>query len=99
MKVNLEIDCSPEEARRFLGLPDVAKANDVYIEALIKTMKGEGSLDQLGNYVKQMAPMGEIGMKFFQQLVQQGAGAAMTGFASGSGFKSGGASKGERPDD
>ena len=36
MKVNVEIDCSPEEARRFLGLPDVAKANDVYVEAVAK---------------------------------------------------------------
>ena len=99
MKVNLEIDCSPEEARRFLGLPDVSKANDVYIEALVKTMKGEGSLDQLNNYVKQMAPMGEIGLKFFQQLVQQGAGAAMSNFASGSGRKSGGPNKGVRPED
>jgi hypothetical protein len=23
MKVNIEIDCTPEEARRFMGLPDV----------------------------------------------------------------------------
>lgn len=23
MKINLEIDCTPEEARRFLGLPDL----------------------------------------------------------------------------
>ena len=26
MKINVEIDCSPEEARRFMGLPDVEKA-------------------------------------------------------------------------
>ena len=24
MKVTIEVDCTPEEARRFLGLPDVA---------------------------------------------------------------------------
>ena len=27
MKINVESDCTPEEARTFLGLPDVAKAN------------------------------------------------------------------------
>ena len=27
MKVNVEVDCSPEEARKFMGLPDVEKAN------------------------------------------------------------------------
>ncbi len=32
MKVNVEVECSPEEARRFLGLPDVTRANDVYVD-------------------------------------------------------------------
>ena len=40
MKVNVEIDCSPEEARRFLGLPDVSKAQEVYVDAISKAMKG-----------------------------------------------------------
>jgi hypothetical protein len=40
MKVQVEIDCTPEEARRFLGLPDVSKANDVYIDAIAKAMQG-----------------------------------------------------------
>jgi hypothetical protein len=25
MKVHVEIDCTPEEARRFMGLPDVTR--------------------------------------------------------------------------
>jgi hypothetical protein len=83
MKVNFEIECTPEEARRFLGLPDVAKANDAYVEAVAKAMKGESSLEQLNNYAKQLAPMGEIGLKMFQQLFEQGAGAALAGFKSG----------------
>ncbi|WP_371917856.1 DUF6489 family protein, partial [Pseudomonas sp. FW306-02-F08-AA] len=24
MKINVEVDCTPEEARRFMGLPDLA---------------------------------------------------------------------------
>ena len=28
MKMTVEVDCSPEEARRFLGLPDVSALND-----------------------------------------------------------------------
>ncbi|MGQ4827435.1 DUF6489 family protein, partial [Enterococcus faecalis] len=47
MKVHVEIECSPEEARRFLGLPDVSKAQDVYVEAVANAMKGVSSLDQL----------------------------------------------------
>ncbi|WP_028640784.1 DUF6489 family protein [Novosphingobium acidiphilum] len=75
MKVNVEVDCTPDEARRFLGLPDVAKAQEAYVDAVVKAMKGENSLDQLNGYVRQLAPMGEIGLKLFQQFVEQGSGA------------------------
>ena len=72
MKVNVEIDCTPEEARRFLGLPDVTKANDVYVDAVAKAMKGVGNIDQLQAMAKQVAPMGEIGLKMFQQFMEGG---------------------------
>jgi hypothetical protein len=81
MKVNVEVECTPEEARRFLGLPDVSKANDVYVDAVAKAMQGVTSVEQLQGYVKQLAPMGEMGLKMFQQIMQQGAGAAMSGFS------------------
>lgn len=73
MKVNVEIDCTPEEARRFLGLPDVSKANEVYVEAVAKAMQG-GSFDQLQEYAKQIAPMGQLGMQLFQQFLDGGLG-------------------------
>ena len=72
MKVNVEIDCTPEEARRFLGLPDVSKANEAYVEAMTKAIKGVGSVEQLQEMAKQIAPMGEMGMKLFQQFLQSG---------------------------
>jgi hypothetical protein len=34
----------------------------------------------LQGFAKQIAPMGEMGLKLFQQFVEQGAGAAMAGF-------------------
>lgn len=75
MKVNVEVECSPEEARRFLGLPDVSKANEVYVEAVAKAMQG-GSFDQLQDYAKQLAPMGEMGLQLFQQFLGSGVGQA-----------------------
>jgi hypothetical protein len=36
VKVRLEVDCSPQEARTFLGLPDVTGLND----HLVQEMKG-----------------------------------------------------------
>ena len=79
MKVNVEFDCTPEEARRLLGLPDVSKANEAYSEAAAKLMKGAGSFDQLQDMAKQIAPMGEMGLKMFQNLMASGASMAMGG--------------------
>ena len=73
MKVNVEVDCTPEEARRFMGLPDVSKANDVYVDAISKAMKGVSSVDQLQDMAKNLAPMGQVGMKLFQQFIEGGA--------------------------
>lgn len=78
MKVNVEVECSPEEARRFLGLPDVTRANDVYVDAITKAMQGVGSVDQMQDMAKQMAPMGQFGLKLFQQLLEGGAAMAMS---------------------
>ena len=72
MNINVSVDCTPEEARRFLGLPDVTKANEVYVDALTKAMQGVGSLDQLQTVAKQIAPMGEFGLKLFQQFMDGG---------------------------
>lgn len=79
MKVNVEVECSPEEARRFLGLPDVSKANAAYVDAIASAMQGVGNVDQLQELAKQMAPMGQMGMKLFQQILEGGAAMAMTG--------------------
>lgn len=75
MKVNFEIDCTPEEARRFLGLPDVSKANEVYVDAVAKAMQGASGIEQLDQLSKQIAPMGEMGLKLFQQFIEGGLGA------------------------
>ena len=74
MKVNVEVDCTPEEGRRFLGLPDVSKANEVYVDAMAKAMQGVGSLEQLQEYAKQIAPMGQMGMQMIQQFLEGGLG-------------------------
>ncbi|MDC0887091.1 DUF6489 family protein [Altererythrobacter sp.] len=70
MKVHVEIDCTPEEARSFMGLPDVSKANTVYVDTMAKAMKGVSSPDQLQEIAKNMAPMGQMGLKLFQNFVE-----------------------------
>jgi hypothetical protein len=40
MKVTVEIDCTPDEARRFLGLPDVAPMQDAVLAKLQERILG-----------------------------------------------------------
>jgi hypothetical protein len=82
MKVHVEIDCTPEEARTFLGLPDVSKANSVYVDMVSKAMKGAGSVEQIQDFARGIAPMGQMGMKLFQQFMESGA-----AFSGGAGKK------------
>lgn len=77
MKINIEIECTPEEARDFMGLPDLTKPNGVYAESMAKAMKGISNPDQLKEYAEQLAPMGQVGLKLFQSFVE-GAGAKST---------------------
>lgn len=77
VNINVSVDCTPEEARRFLGLPDVTKANEIYVDALANAMQGVGSFDQLQEMAKSIAPMGQFGLKLFQQMMESGA--AMSG--------------------
>ena len=79
MKMNIEIDCSPEEARTLLGLPDVTEANAAYVANISKLMNGAPNLDSLQELGKSIAPMGQMGLQLFQQLIETGAKAAFSG--------------------
>lgn len=39
MKINIEIDCTPEEVRTFMGLPDVKPMQDAMLEDLQTRMQ------------------------------------------------------------
>lgn len=69
MKMNLEVELSPEELRRLLGLPDVAPVNDMLVERLRDQMeKGlDGTL--LRNLVQSMIKGGTQGIEVYQSLL------------------------------
>ena len=41
--------------------------------AMAKAFQGVGSIEQLQEYANQIAPMGQLGMKMFQQFLESGA--------------------------
>lgn len=86
MKINVEIDCTPEEARSFMGLPDVSEANSAYVDNITNAMKGVSNPAQLQEYAQALAPMGQVGLKLFQNFVEGG-------LRGGGGSSSGGAKK------
>lgn len=82
MKINFEIECSPEEARRFLGLPDVTSVNEAYVQSLLDTMQSMSSPEKMQEILKQASPMGQMGLNLFQQMMENGV--AMASGASAS---------------
>lgn len=65
MKVKIDISCTPEEARAFLGLPDVRAINKTLTEEMGKRMKknmDELSPDALMN--QWMSVGGKMGEQF-----------------------------------
>lgn len=76
MKINVEIECTPEEARTFMGLPDVSEANSIYVDNIAKAMKGVSNPAQMQEYAQALAPMGQVGLKLFQSFVEGGMRAA-----------------------
>ena len=79
MKITIEVDCTPEEARSFLGLPDVSAANSVYVDNITKAMQGVSNPAQMAEYAQALAPMGQVGLKLFQSFVEGGMKAASGG--------------------
>ena len=58
MKIEINIDCSPEEVRRFMGLPDVAEMQEALLKEMHQRMMA--NLDSLhpAEMTKAWLPMG-----------------------------------------
>jgi hypothetical protein len=70
MKINVEVDCTPEEARRVMGLPDFTPVHEKYIAMLTDSMDGVVAPDMLENVMKSWAPMGDAGMSFWRKMFE-----------------------------
>ena len=97
MKFNVEVECTPDEARRFLGLPEVAAMQERLIEDMevqlketIRTMDGKAMLDQ-------WLPVGIKGIEQFQSLWTQLAAAAAGVQRNRSGREPGKPGSGDKP--
>lgn len=72
MKFTVNCDCTPEEARSFLGLPDLTPIHDQYVKAVTDAMSGVTSLEQMEAIFRNMTPLGNMGMKLFSDMMDIG---------------------------
>ena len=71
MKFTVNVDCTPEEARRFLGFPDLTPIHDIYVEKMQKLVSDGVTPDMVGDMMKSWGPMSEAGMNMWRQMFEQ----------------------------
>ena len=69
MKMTIEIDCSPQEARTFLGLPDVTGLNDKLVEEMQKRMTANMAMVSPDELMKNWAAFGAGAQEQFRNLM------------------------------
>ena len=75
MKVTVNVDCTPEEARRFLGLPDLSSVHEAYLEKMRSAVEGAGpGAEAFAEMMKAWGPMSEASGALWRQLAEQMAG-------------------------
>ncbi|RYG86038.1 MAG: hypothetical protein EON59_10895, partial [Alphaproteobacteria bacterium] len=70
MKINVEVDCTPEEARRFMGLPDLTPVHDIYLKKLQDVVENPTNPEAFQQLIQNWSPMGETGMNFWKGLFE-----------------------------
>tara|TARA_R110000868_G_scaffold229089_2_gene482067 strand:- start:24825 stop:25079 length:255 start_codon:yes stop_codon:yes gene_type:complete len=73
MKVNVEIDCSPAEARAFLGLPDVTAVNEHLTAEMVRRMDANMESLEPDALMRQWTAYGGQMTDTFMNLMRQAA--------------------------
>ena len=81
MKMNVTIDMTPKEAREFLGLPDVSKAQERMMAEVEKRMKAAVDMNDPEAMMKAWMPLGGAGFEQFQKFMLDSARAMAGGTA------------------
>lgn len=71
MKVTVDVDCTPEEARRFLGLPDLTAVHAAFIEKMQKAVSEGPSPEAYADMMKAWGPMNEASLGMWRQMLEQ----------------------------
>lgn len=73
MKVTIEVDCTPEEARRFMGLPDVSSLNEHLLEQFRAKMDANMGVLSAEELMKSWMAIGQGAQEQFRQMMEASA--------------------------
>jgi hypothetical protein len=76
MKFTVNVECSPEEARRFMGLPDVTPINDKLVEEMQARMEANLKLMSPEAMMSSWMSVGTQAQDAFVKLMTSGVTAA-----------------------
>ncbi len=79
MKMTIEVDCTPVEARAFLGLPDVTPLNAHIVDEMKRRMDANIAMLEPETLLKSWMAMGGQATEQFQKLMSAAATGALTG--------------------
>jgi hypothetical protein len=77
MKLRVEVDCTPEEARRFLGLPDVSVLNEHIVLEMRKQLEANMALLAPEEMMRNWMAYGAGAQEQFRKLMEASIGAAV----------------------
>lgn len=84
MKISFDIDCTPEEARAFFGLPDLKPLHDLYLDRMKAAMTDGITPADWQRLMQNWAPGIAGSFEQWQKLMMAGMGTGMSaGMGSG----------------
>ena len=69
MKLTIDIDCTPTEARAFFGLPDVTPLNDAMVAEMQKRMEANVAAMQPDELLKSWSAFGLQAQEQFRRMM------------------------------
>lgn len=83
MKVKVEVDCTPLEARAFMGLPDVTPVNERLVEEMRSRLDANMAMIQPDELMKSWMAFGGQAQEQFRKLMSAAAASGLSGTMPG----------------
>jgi Family of unknown function (DUF6489) len=69
MKINFDVDCTPEELRRLMGLPDLSPVHEAWLAKMQAAVDKGVTPDVVEQMVRTWMPIGGQGIDFVRDLM------------------------------